>query len=287
MEQKKNEDSKIETPSLNKKRKREKTNEDIEEESSSSNKKKKVEINNCLSFPKKIQNKLYDIFSPKINSFSMNKIFTTSNKNKYNYICQELTSGNNSLQINDAKILYLENKTLLFLLSANKLYIYEIAENKYYELIKEIPLDSQNSFSFSYSPTNLFLITPNKKKPRKNQIQNGNNNINKKIRTRMLLSMCIVSCKEKYLCEFDIKNLIFKKVKNILPKKGLAQHLINNDMKYKLYQNNKILTYNNYSAYVQKLYGAPKFKNLKQKNIESVSILNKNLLRYCLCFRCK
>lgn len=281
MEKKINDDLKSETPSLNKKRKREKTKDDIQEESNSPNKKKKVEINNCLTFPNISHDKLYDKLSSKINSFSMHKIFTTSSKNKYNYICQELTSDINSLQINDAKILNLENKTLLFLLSSNKLYIYEIAENKYYELIKEIPLDSQNSFTFSYSPTDLFFITPNKKNPRKNKIQDNNNNINTKIRTRMLLSMCIASCKEKYLCEFDLKKLIFKKIKNILPKKGLAQYLINNDMKYKLYQNNKILTYNNNCAYIQKLYGAPKFKNLKQKNIESVSILNKNIFSIC------
>lgn len=267
---------------LNKKRVREESEEEFEEEEiSQSNKKKKIEIKNYLSFPTKSQNYLYNIFSPKIDSFLINKknIYTTSSKNKYNYICQEINTGINSLQIDDAKILILENKTLFFLLSLNNFYIYEIKENKNYELIKEINLNQQNSFTFSYSPTNFFLITPEAKKPRKNQVTK--NKKNKKIRTRMILFICIVSCNEKYLCQFDLKDLIFKKVKNILSKKGIAQYLINNDMRYKLYNNNKIICYNNSCAYIQKFFGSQKFKNLKLHNIESVSILNENL--FCIC----
>jgi hypothetical protein len=86
-----------------------------------------------------------------------------------------------------------------------------------------------------------------------------------------------VSCKERYLCQFDLKNFVFKKIKNIIPKKNMAQYLINNDMKFKLYSNNKILSYNKNCAYIQRLYNSPKFKNLKLKNIESVSLLNDNL----------
>ena len=266
---------------LNKKRAREESEEESEEDINQSNKKKKIEIKNYLAFPKKSQNNLYNIFSPKIDSFLINKknISTTSSKNKYNYICQEINTGTNSLQINDAKILTLENKILIFLLSFNNFYIYEIKENKNYELIKEINLNQQNSFTFSYSPTNFFLITPEPKKPRKNQVVKNINN--RKIRTKMVLYICIISCNEKYLCQFDLKELIFKKVKNILSKRGIAQYLINNDMKYKLYNNNKILCYNNHCAYIQKFFGSHKFKNLKLQNIESVSILNKNL--FCIC----
>ena len=270
---------------LTKKRKREQSKEEDfldedEEESISnlSNKKKKKEVQNLLTFPNKSQNNLYNTFASKIDQMLINaKIYTTSTKDKYDYYCQEIFSGGNSIKINDAKILILDNKTLLFLLSDNTLYLYEIEENKYYELIKEIPLNQQNSFNFTYNPTKIYLITPASKKPRKNV----NVNINKKITTKMVLYMFIVSCNEKYLCEFDLKKLIFKKVKNIIPKRGLYQNLINNDMKYKIYQNNKILAYNNNCAYIQKLYGTKKCKNLKQSNIESVSILSQNLFSIC------
>ena len=244
-------------------------------------KKNKKEIQNLLTFPNKFQNNLYNTFSTKINQILINpKLYTTSTKDKYNYYCQEINAGGNSIQINDAKILILENKTLLFLLSDNTLYLYEIEENKYYNLIKEISLDQQNSFIFTYNPTKFYLIASAPKKPRKNKIQQNINN-NTKIRTKMVLYMCIISCNEKYLCVFDLKNLIFKKVRNIIPKKGLIHNLINNDMKYKLYQNNKILAYNNSCAYIQKFYGTKKCKNLKQHNIESVSILDKNLFSIC------
>ena len=117
---------------LNKKRAREESEEESEEDINQSNKKKKIEIKNYLAFPKKSQNNLYNIFSPKIDSFLINKknISTTSSKNKYNYICQEINTGTNSLQINDAKILTLENKILIFLLSFNNFYIYEIKKIK-------------------------------------------------------------------------------------------------------------------------------------------------------------
>ena len=272
---------------LTKKRKREKSKEEEEEEDeeesivSLSNKKKKKEVQNLLTFPNKSQNNLYNTFASKIDQILINtKIFTTSTKDKYNYYCQEINSGGNSILINDAKILIIENKTLLFLLSDNTLYLYEIEDNKYYNLIKEIALNQQNSFNFTYNPTKIYLITPAPRKPRKNKIQQNINN-NKKIRTKMVLYMCIISCNEKYLCEFDLKKLIFKKVKNIIPKKGLAHYLINNDMKYKLYQNNKILAYNNNCVYIQKLYGTKKCRNLKQSNIESVSLLDKNLFSIC------
>lgn len=268
---------------LNKKRKRHKSKEKEQDETDSkiSNNIKNKEIKNLITFPQKAQNNLYNTFSSKIDEVLVKtKIYTTSSQNKYNYYCQEINSGGNSIRINDAKILVLENKTLLFLLSYNSLYIYEIEENKYYEFIKEIPLNQQNNFIFSYDPTNLYIITPAEKKPRKNNVQQNANN-NKKIRTKMVVYICIICCKEKYLCEFDLKKLIFKKLKNILPKKGIAQYLINNDMKYKLYQNYKILTYNNDCAYIQKLFGTKKFKNLKQHNIESISILNKNLFSIC------
>ena len=260
---------------LNLKRKRKKTKEDSKEEESSSNKKKKIEIKNYLTYPQRPKNNLYDTFSKKIDSFLISrKIYTTSSENKYKYICQEIKSDANSIQIKDAKILKLENKILFFLLSNDILYLYQIKEHNNYELRKEIPLNQQD-FAFSYSPSNIFFVTPSDKKPKKNQTQNNQNNA--KVRTRMIVNICIVSCKERYLCQFDLKNLVFKKIKNIIPKKNMAQYLINNDMKFKLYSNNKILSYNKNCAYIQRLYNSPKFKNLKLKNIESVSLLNDNL----------
>lgn len=260
---------------LNLKRKRKKTKEDSKEEESSSNKKKKIEIKNYLTYPQRPKNNLYDTFSKKIDSFLISrKIYTTSTENKYKYICQEIKSDTNSIQIKDAKILKLENKILFFLLSNDILYLYQIKEHNNYEFRKEIPLNLQD-FAFSYSPSNIFFVTPSDKKPKKNQTQNNQNNA--KVRTRMIVNICIVSCKERYLCQFDLKNFVFKKIKNIIPKKNMAQYLINNDMKFKLYSNNKILSYNKNCAYIQRLYNSPKFKNLKLKNIESVSLLNDNL----------
>ena len=260
---------------LNLKRKRKKTKEESKEEESSSNKKKKIEIKDLLTHHQTPKNNLYDTFSQKIDSFLISrKIYTTSSENNYNYLCQEIKSDTNSIQIKDAKILLLENKTLLFLLSNDILYIYQIKKHNNYELSKEIPLNQQN-FAFSYSPSNIFFVTPSDKKPKKNQAPNNPNN--DKVRTRMIVNVCIVSCKERYLCQFDLKNMVFKKIKNIIAKKNMAQYLINNDMKFKLYSNNKILSYNRNCAYIQRLYNSPKFKNLKQKNIESVSLLNNNL----------
>ena len=84
----------------------------------------------------------------------------------------------------------MENKTLLFLLSNDILYIYEIKGHNNYELRKEIPLN-QKDFPFSYSPSNIFFVTPSDKKPRKNQTQNNQNKA--KVRTRMILNICIKS----------------------------------------------------------------------------------------------
>ena len=265
---------------LKRKRKKEKIKKNEEEESNLSNKKKKVEILNNLTFYPKTQNNLYNTFSSKIDSYLVNrKIYTTSSNNKHTYFCQKLTSSKtNPIQIIDAKILILKDKTLLFLISSNMLYLFQIEENKYYNLIKQIPLDPQNSFIFSYLPKNIYIITPKEKKSKKAEMAQNNN---KKVKTRMKLYLCIVSCIEKYLCQFDLKNLVFKKVKKIMPKKVLPQYLVSQEMKYKLYQNNKILSYYERGAYVQKLYGKQKFKNLKIKGIESVSLLNENLFSIC------
>ena len=275
------EENKISFPRINinlnlkRKRKRKKTKEESKEEEISSNKKKKMEYKDYLIYTQRPKNSLYETFSKKIDSYLISrKIYTTSSESKYKYVCQEIKSDSNSIQIKDAKMIILENKTLLFLLSNDILYIYQIKEHNNFEKSKEISLNQQD-FSFSYSPKNIFFITPPDKKPRKNQTQNNQNN--NKVRTRMIVNICIVSCKERYLCQFDLKNLTFKKIKNIIAKKNMAQNLINNDMKYKLYSNNKILSYNKNCAYIQRLYNSPKFKNLKQKNIESISLLNDNL----------
>ena len=264
---------------LNKKRGRKISEEESEEEISQKNKKKKIETKNYLTFSNNSNNLIHSKTEP---FFINKKIITSSLNNNYNYSCQKIASGNNPIQtpiqIIDAKILFLDNKILFFLLSSDTFYIYEIKENKNYEFIKEIQLNSQNSFNFVNSPTVFFLITPEEKISRKNNSQK--NNKTKKIKTKMLLYLCIISCTEKYLCELDLDNLIFNKVKNIMPKKKVAKFL-NNDMKFKLYNKNRILSYNNKCAYRQKLYGAKKFKNLKQKNIERISLLSQNLI--CIC----
>ena len=254
--------------------------EDEEEENNYQNKKKKIEIKNYLNFSQNQKNNLNNIISKKNDLILLSKKTNAkSSKNKYNYFCQEITSGNNSIIINDAKILILENKTLLFLLSTNILYIFEIKENKIYEFIKEITLDQQNSFDFTHSPINIYLLSPQDKKSKK--AQNQKNNTNKKIRTKMVVYLSIISCKERYLCKFDLKNLIFKQIKNIVPKKGLRPNFSFTDMKIKFYKNNKFLCYDKDCAYVQRIYGAPRYTNLKKKNIESVTLLNENLL--CIC----
>ena len=66
-----------------------------------------------------------------------------------------------------------------------------------------------------------------------------------------------------------------------MKKKNLPKKLINNDLKFKLYNQNKILSYNNNCAYMQRIYGSPKFKDFKLNDIESVSLLNKNLFSIC------
>ena len=270
---------------LNKKRKRNtsgyESDLESEEENSQNNKKMKTETNNCLTFPIKNNIISNNVFPPKIDSFLMNKnILPISSKKNYNYSCQEITTGKNNIiqtqiqiQINDAKILILENQILLFLLSSNTFYIYEIKENTKYEFIKEIPLDKKNKFDFLNSPTSFFLVTPEQRPSSKNKTQ-------KNVKTKMILYLSIVSCTEKYLCQFDLINLNFIKVRNIMPKKKVWK-LLKNDMKFKLYNKNRIICYSNTCAYRQHLYGAKKIVNLKQKNIESISLLNQNLI--CIC----
>ena len=57
--------------------------------------------------------------------------------------------------------------------------------------------------------------------------------------------------------------------------------LINNELQFKIYNENKILSFNKNCAYIQRIFGSPKFKNFKLKDIESVSILNKNIFSIC------
>ena len=212
---------------LNKKRKRNtsgcESDLESEEENSQNNKKMKTETNNCLTFPIKNNINLNNIFPPQIDSFLMNKnILPISSKKNYNYSCQEITTGNNNIiqtqiQINDAKILILEKQILLFLLSSNTFYIYEIKENTKYEFIKEIPLDKKNKFDFLNSPTSFFLVTPEQRSSSKNKTQ-------KNVKTKMILYLSIVSCTEKYLCQFGLINLNFIKVRNIMPKKKFGNY---------------------------------------------------------------
>ena len=261
---------------LKKKRKRDNSSEDSEEEGSiSSCKKKKIDITNYLTFPQEPKDSLNGKFSTKIDSLSLQNKNTTSSKNKYSYYCQEIIPNDKGNPIIDAKILVLEDKTILFLLQSYKILLYEIEQNKHYNLIKEIDLAQNNSFTFSYPPKNIFLITSDPKKPRNNSIQN------KAIKTKKEINLCVVSINEKYLCVFDLKQLSFKKIKNIIPKKGIIPSLLNNDMKFKLYNKNKIIIYNSNCSYIQKFFGKKKCVNLKIKNIESVSILNNDLVSIC------
>ena len=272
-------ENKNEISLLNKKRKRKKFQKDSEEEVLEDSIEEKKEIKNYLNFPiseKDIFNKYSEIDQYLI----ARKICTTTSKNKYNYVCQEI-KAENSIQINDAKIIYSDGKAFLFLLSNTNLYIFDIKENLYYDLIMDINLNKDNKFFFSNFPKNIFFIKPKEKIPRKNKQNNSNNIIrkNKKI-IKEILYLSILSDKERYLCSFDLKKKLFKNIKNF-EKKNLPKKLINNDLKFKLYNQNKILSYNNNCAYMQRIYGSPKFKDFKLNDIESVSLLNKNLFSIC------
>ena len=272
-------ENKNEISLLNKKRKRKKFQKDSEEEVLEDSIEEKKEIKNYLNFPipeKDIFNKYSEIDQYLI----ARKICTTTSKNKYNYVCQEI-KAENSIQINDAKIIYSDGKAFLFLLSNTNLYIFDIKENLYYDLIMDINLNKDNKFFFSNFPKNIFFIKPKEKIPRKNKQNNSNNIIrkNKKI-IKEILYLSILSDKERYLCSFDLKKKIFNNIKNF-EKKNLPKKLINNDLKFKLYNQNKILSYNNNCAYMQRIYGSPKFKDFKLNDIESVSLLNKNLFSIC------
>ena len=272
-------ENKNEISLLNKKRKRKKFQKDSEEEVLEDSIEEKKEIKNYLNFPiseKDIFNKYYEIDQYLI----ARKICTTTSKNKYNYVCQEI-KAENSIQINDAKIIYSDGKAFLFLLSNTNLYIFDIKENLYYDLIMDINLNKDNKFFFSNFPKNIFFIKPKEKIPRKNKQNNSNNDIrNNKNIIKEILYLSILSDKERYLCNFDLKKKIFKNIKNF-EKKNLPKKLINNDLKFKLYNQNKILSYNNNCAYMQRIYGSPKFKDFKLNDIESVSLLNKNLFSIC------
>ena len=118
---------------LKKKRKTNVLKDEEEKESDSILSNKNNEENqNLITFPQKSKNNIYNTFSSKIGQIltKNTKIYTTSTKKKYNYFCQEINSKGNSIVVNDAKILILENQTLLFLLSSNSLYLYEIQNNK-------------------------------------------------------------------------------------------------------------------------------------------------------------
>ena len=218
-------ENKNEISLLNKKRKRKKFQKDSEEEVLEDSIEEKKEIKNYLNFPipeKDIFNKYYEIDQYLI----ARKICTTTSKNKYNYVCQEI-KAENSIQINDAKIIYSDGKAFLFLLSNTNLYIFDIKENLYYDLIMDINLNKDNKFFFSNFPKNIFFIKPKEKIPRKNKQNNSNNIIrkNKKI-IKEILYLSILSDKERYLCSFDLKKKLFKNIKNF-EKKNLPKKLIN------------------------------------------------------------
>ena len=128
-----------------------------------------------------------------------------------------------------------------------------------------INLNQDNKFIFSNFPKNIFFIKQKEKIPRKNKQNNSNNIIrNNKNNIKEILYLSILSDKERYLCSFDLKKKLFKNIKNFV-KKNLPKKLINNDLKFKLYNQNKILSYNNNCAYMQRIYGSPKFKDFKLK----------------------
>ena len=271
-----NNDKNIQTTDLsllNKKRKKEKLkNLDIIEEKEN-NKIKKEELKNYLEFPLNPKNYMFNKNSDLEQYLVSRKIYTTTSKYNYDYICQEIKSET-TIQINDAKIIYFDNIMFLFLLSNEILYLYEIKEYIKYDLIKKINLNADNNFNFSCSPKNIFFITPKEKAPNKNKTNknnNGNNNKNKEI-----LFLCILSNKERYLCSINLKKYVFKNIKNF-EKKNMPKKLVNNEVKFKLYNKNKILSYNENCAYMQRIFGSPRFKDFKLKDIESISLLNQNL----------
>ena len=262
---------------LKKKRKRTKSEKDSEVDEDSLEEKK--EIKNYLDFPEP-EKDIFNKYSEIDQYLVARKIYTTTSKNKYNYLCQEI-KAENSIQINDAKILYSSEGVYLFLLSNTILYIYDIKENFKYNLIKEINLNNENKFSFSHFPKNIFFIKPKEKIPRKNKENKINNATkNNKNTIKEILYLCILSDKEKYLCSFDLKKKAFKNMKNF-EKKNMPKKLINTELKFKLYNQNKILSYNNNCAYMQEIYRSTKIKDFKLNNIESISLLNKNLFSIC------
>ena len=274
--------------SLNKKRKRNISKEDLEDyedeiKEKEKNKIKKEEAKNYLKYENKqykdIYNKFYDV-----NQYLIGRnIFTTTSKDTFNYVCQEIKSDSKFL-VNNAKILCLDDNTLLFLLSNNFLHIFEIKEDFKYQLIKEISLNKDNNFTFSNNPQKLFFINPQERKPRKkNEIIENNiiiKNQNVKRKVNSILYLIILSNAERYLCKFDLEKYIFKSVKNFV-QKNAPKKFFNNDLKFKIFNNNKILSYNQNIVYVQKIFGSHKYKDFKINNIESTSLLNQNMFSIC------
>ena len=195
---------------LNKKRKRTKSKQDLENYEDSikekeKNKIKKEEIKNYLKFPDNQQKDIYNKYAD-IDLYSIARnIYTTTTKCNYKYICQEIKSDT-KIKINDAKILGINDKNILFLLSDNMLYIYEIKEFINFLLIKKIELNANNNFEFSSFPKNIFFITPQERKSKKG----SNVGDNKKKSTKEILYLCILSNNEKYICSFDLKKYDFK-----------------------------------------------------------------------------
>ena len=278
---KKDIESKNNKLNLNKKRKRNKYKDDLEEYEDSikekeKNKIKKEEIKNHLEFANNNKKDIYNKFSDiELYSIARN-IYSTTTQYNYDYICQEIKSDK-SIIVNDGKILSINDKNLLFLLSDMILHIYEIKEFINYHLIKKIELNSNNNFIFSSFPKNIFFITPQERKRKKN-INVSNDNAKKYIKD--ILYLCILSNNEKYVCSFDLKKYDFKNIKNFA-KKNISKKLLNKEFKFKLYNRNKILAYNENNIYMQRIYGSPKFKDFKLNNIESVSLLNQNLFSIC------
>lgn len=265
---------KDELSTLKKKRKRAKNMKDIpdgEEEE----KTEKENIKNYLEFTPEEKYDIYNKYSDIEPYLVARKIYSTTSRNNYNYICQDI-NPNSNIFINDAKILFFENKTILFLLSNDILYIYEIKQNYIYKLIKEISFNDENKLVFSVFPKNIFFVTPLQKKIKNKQ---NNNNV-KKVYSKDILYLCILSKNEKYLCSFELKKYTFKVIKNFM-KKNMPKKLVNNDVKFKLYFHHKILSYNENCIYMQRIYGSPRFKDFKISNIESISLLNKNLFSIC------
>ena len=182
---KKDIESKNNKLSLNKKRKRNKNKDDLEEYEDSikekeKNKIKKEDIKNYLEFTNNNKKDIYNKYSD-IESYSIARnIYSTTTQYNYNYICQEIKSDT-SIKIIDAKILGINDKNLLFLLSDTILYIYGIQEFIKYSLIKKIELDENNKFIFSTFPKNIFFITPQERKRKKNN-NDGNNSTKKYIK---------------------------------------------------------------------------------------------------------